>query len=237
MNRSSIEQLELAGILLGEMTDELVFIGGASIGIWITDPITASALRTTEDVDVVAEASGLYERRQVEKRLLNKGFSLDQKMAIRYQHRETGLVLDVLPSDVPEAGFSSAWFRPAFDSSVLRKLPSGLSLRFASPPYLLALKMDAFLDRGQRDAIASKDLEDIVALVGGRRELIDEVGAVESEVRNAIGRALEVLCARPNLIEEIQGQVPGDDASQERAKVVVVPRLRQLVELASVDQE
>ena len=44
--------LELAASCLGDLTDEVVFLGGASVSLWISDP-AAPPVRATNDVDVV----------------------------------------------------------------------------------------------------------------------------------------------------------------------------------------
>jgi len=48
----SLELLELAASTLGELVDEVVFVGGAAVTLWITDP-AAPPVRPTNDVDVV----------------------------------------------------------------------------------------------------------------------------------------------------------------------------------------
>jgi hypothetical protein len=47
----SAEMLELAAHILGPLTDEMVFVGGATIHLWISDE-AAPAVRATDDVDV-----------------------------------------------------------------------------------------------------------------------------------------------------------------------------------------
>jgi hypothetical protein len=52
----SIELLELAAEALGPLPGEVVFLGGASVVLWITDP-AAPPPRATMDVDVVVEVT------------------------------------------------------------------------------------------------------------------------------------------------------------------------------------
>ena len=49
-----IELLETAASALGPLAEEVGFLGGATIELWITDP-GAQAPRPTEDVDVIVE--------------------------------------------------------------------------------------------------------------------------------------------------------------------------------------
>jgi len=50
----SVDLLETAVTSLGDMRDRVVFLGGATIALWLTDP-ASRAPRITQDVDVVAE--------------------------------------------------------------------------------------------------------------------------------------------------------------------------------------
>lgn len=61
----SIALLELAAATLGGLVDEVVFTGGATVGLWITDP-AAPQPRPTEDVDVIVLADARMPRRHAE---------------------------------------------------------------------------------------------------------------------------------------------------------------------------
>lgn len=56
-------------------------------------------------------------------------------------------------------------------------------IRCVPPAYLLGTKLEAFAGRGRGDYFGSPDFEDIVALVDGRVELVDEVKASDSSLR------------------------------------------------------
>jgi hypothetical protein len=51
----SIELLGLGAAALGDLADEVVFVGGARVTLWITDP-AAPPPRPTQDVDVIVGA-------------------------------------------------------------------------------------------------------------------------------------------------------------------------------------
>lgn len=56
MTHFNIEMLRAAVINLGELAEELVFVGGATTGLFITDE-GAADIRTTKDVDAIVEAA------------------------------------------------------------------------------------------------------------------------------------------------------------------------------------
>jgi hypothetical protein len=87
----SFELLERASQALEPVLSDVVFLGGASIVLWITDP-AASAPRPTKDVDVDVVV-GVISRaafHAFEERLRSQGFKEDQEDGIicRWRHRE-----------------------------------------------------------------------------------------------------------------------------------------------------
>lgn len=56
----SIELLERAAEDLAPFLDDVVFVGGATITLWMTDPAAAEP-RPTKDVDVVVEVENRWQ--------------------------------------------------------------------------------------------------------------------------------------------------------------------------------
>ena len=54
MNLQNLKMLEMAADHLGPLLEEVVFLGGATVEFWISDP-AAPEFRPTVDVDVVVE--------------------------------------------------------------------------------------------------------------------------------------------------------------------------------------
>ncbi|HEV3046176.1 MAG TPA: hypothetical protein VGY13_02335 [Solirubrobacteraceae bacterium] len=76
----SVELLERAAQALEPVLGDVVFLGGASIVLWITDP-AAPAPRPTKDVDVVVEVTSRAAFHTFEERLRSLGFKDDQGTA------------------------------------------------------------------------------------------------------------------------------------------------------------
>jgi hypothetical protein len=76
----SIDLLELAAAALDDLLPEVVFVGGASVELWITDP-AAPPVRPTKDVDVVVEVATRAVFYAFEAKLRKRGFSEDQQVA------------------------------------------------------------------------------------------------------------------------------------------------------------
>lgn len=66
----SIELLEEAAAALGDLKEEVVFLGAATLVLWVSDA-AAPPLRPTADVDVVVEVTSLIAYNDFEARLRN----------------------------------------------------------------------------------------------------------------------------------------------------------------------
>ena len=118
----SVALLTQAAECLGPLADEVVFLGGASIGLWLSE------------------------------RLRERGFNEDSASGVicRWRHG-SGVVLDVMPTDTTVLGFANRWYPDAFDTATRLTLPSGQSVRAASPALMVATKIEAFHGRGDGD--------------------------------------------------------------------------------------
>jgi hypothetical protein len=226
----SLELLERAARALEPVLSDVVFLGGASIVLWITDP-GAPAPRPTKDVDVVVEVTSRTSFHAFEERLRSLGFREDQEDGIicRWRHRDDDLILDAMPADAAILGFENRWQGASIPHADESVLPTGTRIRAAPPAHLLATKIEAFNRRGGEDFLGSRDFGDMIALIDGREELPSEVQASEPELRAYIASEFKRLSAHPRFHEGVSGALRADFASQTRAEVVVLPRIEQLI--------
>lgn len=224
MNRAknpNLQILELAVEHLGQLADKMVFLGGCATGLLINDK-AAPPIRATRDVDVITELASLAEYYRLSGQLRDLGFREDQSAGAPICRWVTGgVILDVMPTKAEILGFSNQWYHQALASAQILKLPSGRNIRVVTRPYFLATKLEAFADRGRGDFVTSHDMEDIVAVLDGRSEIVDEV-------RNSVSELVEFLSDRfAGLIEDrdflaaLPGHLPGDQANQQRIPIVI----------------
>jgi hypothetical protein len=84
---------------VGELRDRVVFVGGATAGLLVTDP-AAEIVRATKDVDAIVEAE-LAEFHRIEEQLAGRGFVHDVESGVicRWIHRDSRILFDLMPVD------------------------------------------------------------------------------------------------------------------------------------------
>jgi predicted nucleotidyltransferase len=176
------------------------------------------AIRPTEDVDLLVQALTLADYHRVEKTLAARGFAHDMSPdAPICRWRVGGVAVDVMPTLEGILGFSNPWYPLALDTAELLALPSGTMIRLVTAPVFLATKLEAFSGRGKGDYLFSHDLGDFLAVIDGRKSLIDECRASDAELRAYLRERVTGLLATPAFIDALPGHLPGDAASQARA--------------------
>jgi predicted nucleotidyltransferase len=206
-----------------------VFVGGCAVGLLITDT-AAAPVRVTFDVDLVARVSALAAYHGIEKEFVRLGFSRDTARdapICRWRYR--GLEVDLMPTDSKVLGFANRWYPLAVETAQDVKLPSGTIIKLITAPAFLGTKFEAYSDRGGGDMLASHDLEDIINVLDGRPELLEEVENAPAELRAYLKARFTELLAAPNFFDVLPGMIFPDESLAERTQVVT-ERIRLLVE-------
>jgi hypothetical protein len=129
--------------------------------------------------------------------------------------RHGGLIVDVMPVDERILGFSNRWY-PAAIETAQRFDIAGHDVRVVTPALFIATKLEAFHGRGGHDVVASHDLEDIIAVVDGRSEIVEDVAAASTDVQAYIGAQIRALLDDRDFTEALAGFLLPDPASQAR---------------------
>lgn len=223
----NIAMLEVISNKLGQLTERLVFVGGCTTGLFITDPLLP-AVRITRDVDVIAEAGSRIGYHQLEHALRRLGFAPDMRPDAPICRWCAGdLILDLMPTDETILGFSNRWYPDALTSAAVSRLPSGKVIRTLTPPHFLATKFEAFHGRGRGDYWLSHDMEDIICVIDGRAEIVDEVVLTNVALNNYLQAQFATLVTDPTFAEAVSGFLQGDPTSQARAPRIL-NRVRRL---------
>ncbi|RUR55188.1 hypothetical protein [Vreelandella populi] len=208
------EMLRIVALALGdEILHEVVFVGGCTTGLLLTDDYTREHVRSTDDVDLIVNVMGYVQYNAFTNRLKKRGFSepspLDDDMPTCAM-KLGDLRVDLMPDDPNVLGYSSRWYAQALESYSERDIGEEIQINVITPPFFMATKLEAYLGRGENDPLSSRDIEDILNLVDGRKELLDEVKNMERPLKAYISEQLSSLLANPYFEMAVQSQALGD---------------------------
>lgn len=231
MVNPNFEMLCVAVKNLDYLTDELVFVGGCTTGLLITDK-GAAQVRETKDVDTIVEAASYSQYVKFSERLQKIDFNIDTSPdapLCRWIKGET--ILDVMPLDEKTLGFSNSWYKSAMENAQQYEIFPNKIIRIISPLYFCATKLEAFEGRGNGDFVASHDLEDLICVVDGRVELIDELNLSSDDLRKFISTKIKSLLETRQFSDALPGYLYPDEASQNRLPILI-ERLLKIAEMA-----
>jgi hypothetical protein len=189
--------------------------------ILVTDP-GAPEPRVTLDIDAVVEVTTRREYYGFADKLHAAGFSEDRSEgAPLCRWLVDGAKVDLMPPDEAVLGFSNRWYSVALANASVICLPHGTQVRVVTAPYFVATKLEAFAGRGRNDFTASHDIEDFIAVVDGRPELLQEIRSAPDDVRRYVSEQIRSYLDTSTFLDAIPGHLPPDDASQRRAPLLI----------------
>lgn len=234
MNRSfaqnNLNSLLFIAKRLDELCEEVTFVGGCITGLLITDK-AAPDVRFTVDVDCIINVVTKHEYHSLSKKLRNKGFkemSSGNQPICRWNC--DGILIDIMPTDKSVLGFSNRWYKDAEHNASNQNLNDSKAIKVISAPYFLATKLEAFKDRGKQDFLFSHDLEDIIAVIDGRPEIIDDVSNTADNLKKYLAAEFNILVNNPKFMQAFPGHLNYSSESEER-KTIVEERMNAIIEL------
>lgn len=217
----NIELLLLAVNQLGDLVDEMVFIGGCATGLLITDA-AAPPIRATKDVDAIVQVATKADYYKLSKRFYRQGFVEDTSEGAPLCRWITdNVTLDVMPTEADILGFGNKWYTAAMENAEIISLPGKVDIRMVSAPYFLITKLEAFDGRGNGDYLLSHDIEDMIAVIDGRSELVEEVRQAESTLVDVLATRFHKLLENRQFVDAVYGHMPTDEVNQSRVEKIL----------------
>jgi predicted nucleotidyltransferase len=225
--KASAEQLATLRTVaraLGTLNREVVYVGGITTGLLVSDP-GAPMARPTRDVDLVIDVKTTADyQTKLRSKLLRRGFREDSSQGARLCRWMLGSIsVDVMPVHAGVLGFSNEWYPHARATARATSLPADaegeIAVQIVSAPAFVATKLVAWKDRGGGDLLHS-DLEDVIAVVDGRAGLLSEIEAEPAALRTFLAQGVSELLAT-GLEDHVGSHLQGDSASQSRTPIVL----------------
>lgn len=176
-------------------------------------------------MDLVIHLTSTAAWYRLEETLKTKGFKNTGQDTVTCRLRLGALKVDFMPTDEKILGFSNTWFVGGLENAIDYTLPNGTPIKVFAAPWFLAAKLQAYLGRGKGDLLMSNDIEDIIALLDGREELIAETKHAPIELRRFVGVELSSLLRLTAFQDVIQSTAQDPDR-----ETLIYERLDRLIE-------
>lgn len=166
---------------LDELNEQVIYVGGAAVGLYINDP-AADDVRPTKDIDISLSIITFAELEAFREALINKGFiqTAEDDVICRFRYQE--IILDVMNTKAIAWAPANPWFAPGFPYREEIDI-DGKGIRILPLPYFLATKFCAYNSRGNNEPRSSHDFEDIVYIMDNRTDLAERIHKAHGEVK------------------------------------------------------
>ncbi|MBI2690934.1 MAG: hypothetical protein HYX29_03175 [Solirubrobacterales bacterium] len=231
--RVELPLVELAANALGPLVDEVVFVGAAVLPAWITES-EVLPLRATDDTDCVIDVATKAKYDAFGRRLRSQGLREDNESAVlcRWRVPDSDLIVDVMPSEQSILGFNGKWVHLAHRDGMSAEFEIGRvgTVRIVRPELWVAMKLDAFGTRGNNDFYSSKDFDDLVSIVRGRPQLVEELRTSRQDIREFVAASILGLKRSKQFEVGVVGAI-AQAGSDGIADEIVLPRFADIASL------
>ena len=92
INKQIIQRIANA---LGELNNEVIFVGGATVSLYINDE-AAEDVRPTKDIDISVSVATINELEDIREKLISKGFVQSAELDVICRFKFEDILVDVM---------------------------------------------------------------------------------------------------------------------------------------------
>ncbi len=227
---SNLAMLQIVAKKLGELNEDVVYVGGCATALLVNDPL-AMDVRTTLDVDCIIDVISLLQYQKFERKLRKKGFKNASQDNVICRWLCDEIILDVMPTDEKIFGFGNRWYKEALQNSVTHEISSGILIKSVTAPYFIATKIEAFKSRGNSDLLTSHDFEDIITIIAGRKEIVEEIKNANASLKKHLQLTFQTIVKDDQFERVLPGHLNEGPLSvvMQRTKMVI-ERIKNIIE-------
>ncbi len=202
-NKERIEKIAKA---LGELSGQVVFVGGSVVEFYANDPLASSDIRPTFDVDCVIPIHSRGKYWELEEKLRQKKFKNDTSTGAPIcRWIFDGITVDIMPDNPDILGFSNQWYKTGMEHRIKHQVSETTSIYILPVEYYLATKFEALQSRGGTDLRGSSDMEDIIYILNNTADVLNSVkGTADLSLKTYLQKSFQQLLNKPNITELIE---------------------------------
>ena len=223
----NLEIVEKIALALGEINDEVIYVGGAVISLYVTDE-TAEQPRPTMDIDISVQISSYSQMDQFRERLARKNIYPAPSETVTYRFIHEDILIDFIPFEETWLGPTNRWLKPGFKEAYPVTIGKA-TIKILPISYFLATKWEAFKNRGD-DPRMSHDFEDIIYILDNNSSILDDIASTDQDVQLFLKEMSKEILSHSSLNEIIECHLNPFEANERREFVIKI--LKQIEELS-----
>lgn len=223
INLKIVEKVALA---LGELNDEVIYVGGAVVSLYVTDE-GAEQPRPTKDIDISVQISTYEQMDKLRERLATKEIYPAPTEKIMYRYSLENILIDFIPYDQTPLGPTNSWLKPGFRKAYSIKIGNA-EIKILPVSMFLATKWEAFKSRGG-DPRMSHDFEDIIYIIDNNLNLVDDVMNADKEVQVFLKEMSSEILSHSSRNEIIECNL--NPFTMEERRKLVIDKLERIANL------
>lgn len=197
----NLKVVEKVALALGELNQEVVYVGGAVVSLHVTDS-GAEQPRPTKDIDISVQVSSYAQMDKLREQLSHKRIFPAPTETVMYRYSFEDILIDFIPFEETPLGPTNKWLKPGFEKAYPIKVGE-TEIRILPVSLYLATKWEAFKNRGS-DPRMSHDFEDIIYVIDNNLELVDDTIRAEEPVRKFLTEMASSILSNPSKDEIIE---------------------------------
>jgi len=222
INKDIIKKIALA---LGELNEQVIYVGGATVGLYINDP-AADDVRPTKDVDISLSIATMAELEQLRESLNKKGFVQTAEDDVICRFRYGDIKVDVMNTKAIGWAPANPWYGPGFENRLKIEI-EGQPIFIIPLPFFIATKFAAYNNRGKNEPRTSHDFEDIVYILDNRTDLVEQINAANKKLKPFLKKEFEGILNDKVKQEAIAGNLYYESRAERYS--MIMDKLYQMV--------
>jgi hypothetical protein len=223
INLKIVEKVALA---LGELNNEMLYIGGAVVCLYVTDE-GAELPRPTKDIDISVKIKTYAQMDRLREKLATKNIYPAPTENVIYRYCYEDILIDFIPYDETPLGPTNSWLKPGFEKACPVKIGEA-EIKILPVSLFLAAKWETFKSRGN-DPRFSHDFEDIIYIIDNNLNLVDDIKDADKKVQCFLKEMSNEILSHPSCSEIIECHL--NPFTLEERKNLIIHKLKKILEL------
>lgn len=220
----NLKVVEKVAISLEELNDDVIYVGGAVVSLYVTDE-GAEQPRPTKDIDISVQISTYSQMDELREKLALKKIYPAPSEKIMYRYSYEDILIDFIPFEETILGPTNSWLKPGFEKAYPVNIGE-IEIKVLPVSLFLATKWEAYKSRGN-DPRTSHDFEDIIYIIDNNLEVVEDIRNANKDVQNFLKEMSTEILNHNSRNEIIECHINPFSANERRE--IVITKLNEIL--------